>query len=116
MGAILLLSDAVLFLGHGTVVAALLMLAWYKPAAPRPGSWWKVFGALNVYAVVMGLFDIIFKTNYAYLCQKPAGASLLDFLGPWPVYIIACEAVALAIFWLLWLPFRSGEVKDGSLV
>jgi uncharacterized membrane protein YwaF len=27
-------------------------------------------------------------------------------MGPWPVYILAADAIAFVMFWLLWLPFR----------
>jgi hypothetical integral membrane protein (TIGR02206 family) len=94
------------FLAHGMVVACLLTVLWSNQAKPRPGSLWRVLGALNVYAAVIGLFNAVFKTNYMYLCSKPAGASIIDFLGPWPLYLVWCEAVALFIFWLLWLPAR----------
>ncbi len=94
------------FVAHGLVVACTLMLLWSRQAWPRPGSPWKVFAALNVYAVAIGIFNLIFKTNYMYLCSKPASASLMNVLGPWPWYLLPCEAVALAIFWLLWLPVR----------
>ena len=95
------------FLAHGMVVVCLLMLLWSKQTKPRPGSPWKVFAALNTYAGAIAVFNAIFHTNYMYLCSKPAGASIIDFLGPWPVYVFGCEAIALAIFWLLWLPIRS---------
>jgi len=95
------------FVAHGFVVACLLMIVWSGQAKPRRRSLWKVFALLNAYAALIGIFNAIFKTNYMYLCQKPAGASLLNFLGPWPVYLVPCEGVALLIFWLLWLPVRS---------
>ena len=31
--------------------------------------------------------------------------SLLDFFGPWPWYILALEAAALASFFLYYVPF-----------
>jgi hypothetical integral membrane protein (TIGR02206 family) len=99
------------FVAHGLVVACLLMLIWSKQARPRPGSPWRVIAMLNAYAAVIAIFDAVFKTNYMYLCEKPAGASIMDFLGPWPFYLLWCEAVALFIFWLLWLP-----VRDSSLI
>ncbi|HYM06427.1 MAG TPA: TIGR02206 family membrane protein [Terriglobales bacterium] len=96
------------FLAHGVVVAAILMLVWSKIAEPKPGCLRRALVLLNVYAVVIGIFNAIFGTNYMYLCSKPAGTSLLDYLGPWLLYIVGGEVVALVIFWLLWLPFRIG--------
>jgi hypothetical integral membrane protein (TIGR02206 family) len=96
------------FLAHGVVVAALLMLVWSKLAAPKPGCLRRTLLLVNAYAVLIGIFNFVFGTNYMYLCSKPGGASLLNYLGPWPLYIAGGEAVALVIFWLLWLPFRRG--------
>jgi hypothetical integral membrane protein (TIGR02206 family) len=97
------------FLAHGMGIATILALLWSGLATPRQGSVWRVFGALNAYAAVIGIFDAVFQTNYMYLARKPEGASVLDFLGPWPVYIIGGEAVALILFGLLWLPWRGGR-------
>jgi hypothetical integral membrane protein (TIGR02206 family) len=66
---------------------------------------------LNVFAVAIGGFDIIFKTNYMYLRAKPPNASLLDVLGAWPWYIVSAEMVALAILAMLYLPFRNQVEK-----
>ena len=96
------------FLSHGGVVAAVLALVLSGQLRPRPGSWWRVWLTVNGYAAVLLAFDLATGTNYMYLDEKPASGTLLDLLGPWPLYLLAGDAVAAALFWLLHRPFRRG--------
>jgi hypothetical integral membrane protein (TIGR02206 family) len=94
------------FWAHGGVLLAVVFLIVGQGFRPRAGSVWRMFIAVNVYAAVVGALDAAFGWNYGYLCEKPAHPSLMDYLGPWPWYILSLEAVALASFWLLDLPWR----------
>ncbi len=94
------------FLAHGFVVITVLMLPWSGLLRPRAGSLWRALIFLNLYAAAVGVFNFVFQTNYMYLCRRPVNASPLDWFGPWPVYLLAAEAVAVAVFWLLWWPWR----------
>jgi hypothetical integral membrane protein (TIGR02206 family) len=99
------LSTVQFFVAHGLVVAAILYLVWSRQLRPRKGSVARAMLGANLWAVLDGALDWLFKTNYMYLRIKPRHASLLDLLGPWPWYIVATEAVALGLFLLLYLPF-----------
>jgi uncharacterized membrane protein YwaF len=66
---------------------------------------------LNVYAAAIAAFDTVFRTNYFYLCRKPVNPSLLDYMGPWPLYILTGEAVAVLLFWLVALPFERAATR-----
>jgi len=72
--------------------------------------WWALL-YLNIYAGLVGILNVFFDANYMYLCRKPQGASLLDYLGPWPVYILSGEVVAIVLFTLLWLLVRKGSTR-----
>lgn len=101
-------AAAAFFVGHGMVVVAALFLVASGAHRPRPGSWWRVFLWTNAYAAGVAAFDAAFGANYMYLREKPASATLLDWLGPWPWYVLAAEPVALALLALLYLPFARG--------
>jgi len=105
-------STVQFFVDHGLIVAGALFLLWSGQARPRPGSVVRAMGWLNIFAVFVGIFDYLFKTDYMYLCAKPQAASLLDVLGPWPWYIAAAEVVALGAFLLLYLPYRKAAITQ----
>jgi hypothetical integral membrane protein (TIGR02206 family) len=98
-------STVQFFVAHGLVLVGALYLVWSGQARPRPGSIWKAMLGLNIFAAIVGTFDLLFKTNYMYLRAKPRNPSLLDFLGPWPWYLAASEGIALGLFLLMYLPF-----------
>lgn len=109
------LSTGQFFFAHGLVVAAVLYQAWAGLARPRTGSVRRAMLAVNAWAAVAGCFDWLFKTNYMYLRHKPEQGSLLNVLGPWPWYILGGEAVALALFLLLYLPYRHAGASTRRL-
>jgi len=94
------------FVAHGGIVVGIAVLVMGRVAPLRSGAVWRAFAMLIGYAVLVGAFNAITHANYMYLCRKPAGASLLDMLGPWPIYLVGGAAAGLALFWLLWLPAR----------
>jgi len=100
------------FVAHGLIVAGALYLVWSKLVRPRPGSVLRDLLGINVFAAFVGTFDVIFKTDYMYLRAKPQNASLLDYLGPWPWYLVAAELVALIVFGLLYVPFRKPVLNE----
>jgi hypothetical integral membrane protein (TIGR02206 family) len=94
------------FVAHGGTVAGIAILVFGRIAPLRAGAIWRAFGMLFGYSALIGALNAICGSNFMYLCRKPANASLLDALGPWPVYLATGAAAALLLFWLLWLPVR----------
>jgi hypothetical integral membrane protein (TIGR02206 family) len=99
------------FLVHGGIILAGAVLVFGKAGALGPAAIWRAFGLLVVYALAVGAFNAAFSTNYMYLCRKPRNPSLLDSLGPWPVYLWAGAVVGLVLFWALWLPVRAAAKR-----
>jgi hypothetical integral membrane protein (TIGR02206 family) len=93
------------FWGHGAILLAVVYVLAARRFEPRPWSALRMLVWVNIYALVVGSIDLASGWNYGYLCQKPARSSLLDYLGPWPWYIVALEGVALVSFTLLEIPW-----------
>jgi hypothetical integral membrane protein (TIGR02206 family) len=102
------------FVSHGLTVAGVLYMVWSGQTSPRPWSVARAMIGINVFAALVGPFDYLYKTNYFFLRSKPANPSLLDFLGPWPIYLVGTEGVALVLFLLLYLPVRHSPRKIKS--
>ena len=86
------------FVTHSGAVIAALFLVFGRGLAPRPGAGWRLFGLTAAFAALAGLVDLLTGGNYMYLREKPARASLLDVMGPWPWYILSAAALGLVMF------------------
>jgi hypothetical integral membrane protein (TIGR02206 family) len=72
---------------------------------PKLKSVFKSFFALQVYVVIMILLNYLLDANYFYLNEKPKAASLLDYFGEWPYYIMVGQLIVIPLFLLIYLPF-----------
>ena len=94
------------YLAHGGVVGAALLLVVGMGLHPRNWAVVRVAGLTIAYAAFVGAVDLVTGSNYMYLRARPPSATLLDALGPWPVYILSATAVGIVLFAVLDAPFR----------
>lgn len=99
------------FYTHIGIVITALYFTWVKGYRPTFKGIIKTMVALNVLLPIVLAINIFFQGNYMFLRAKPTNGSLLDFLGPYPWYILSLEGVTFFIFVVLWLIFRK---KEGS--
>jgi len=100
--------DFVVFFGlHGLVLAAALVLVFGLGLHPRPGAPRRAFLLTLGWTAFVAVMNVVLDTNFMFLRQKPPVTTLLDWLGPWPVYILSGAALGFALFHFLAFPFRA---------
>ncbi|MCW1913797.1 TIGR02206 family membrane protein [Luteolibacter sp. GHJ8] len=95
------------FVHHFAVVGAAfyfpIVLGW---RVERP--WWReplrALLLANAYLAVAMLVNLWLGTNFGFASRKPVNPSLLDHMGPWPVYLIWMQVLAAVLFSLVALP------------
>ncbi len=100
------------FLQHGVIVITAIVLPLGLGWRPRKGAVMRVYKWLLLYAISIFFIDVTIHANYAFVMEKPHGASLLDILGDWPWYILWTLLIALVLFFLLNLPFTKKKTPN----
>jgi len=99
------------WIAHNGLVLALVYAVVVFKMRPTIQSLWKSFMALNLFLILAVITNVILDANYFWICGKPVTPtgehvpSILDFMGPWPWYILTAEFVALIHFLLAYSPF-----------
>jgi hypothetical integral membrane protein (TIGR02206 family) len=93
------------FIVHSAIILAPLYMTWIERVQPTFRSIGIAMLFLNVLAVIVGVTDYWLGANYMFLLHKPRTASILDYLGNYPYYLLSEEVIALVTFGLLYLPF-----------
>ncbi|HEX2285956.1 MAG TPA: TIGR02206 family membrane protein [Mycobacterium sp.] len=91
---------------HLIVVWAAIYLTWGRGMRPRWRSYRMVVAVSVSWGVLTFTFNSIAGTNYGFLNRKPATASLLDVLGPWPWYVLAAGVLVFAVWAMMTWPWE----------
>ncbi|WP_334073468.1 MULTISPECIES: TIGR02206 family membrane protein [Paenibacillus] len=98
------------FIAHLAIILAPLYMTWVEGYRPTWRSIGKTMLFLNVLALAVGLLNAAIGANYMFLLHKPDTPSVLDWLGPHPLYLLAEEAIALFLFVVIYgLFFALGD-------
>jgi hypothetical integral membrane protein (TIGR02206 family) len=100
---------------HLLVVWAAIYLTWgYRM---QPG--WRSYRFAVITTLAWGAFTFIFNTiagsDYDFLNRKPLNTSMLDFLGPWPFYVLAEVAIVGAVWALMTWPWERKRRRQLSM-
>lgn len=103
------------FISHSMVILAVAYMIVAEGFRPHWRSIWKVFWVTNIYAGGVALINVVAKSNYLMLSAKPMVPTIVDYLGPWPAYILALEAIGLLSCVLYYIPFAIKDRQSKSV-
>ncbi|MDO6657119.1 TIGR02206 family membrane protein [Anaerobacillus sp. 1_MG-2023] len=93
------------FVAHGGIVLTSWLFIAVNKYIPSYRSIWTAFTTLNLYVAVLFAINLSIGSNYMFLINKPHSHTILDYLGPWPFYLLSLEGITIIAFHLLYLPF-----------
>ncbi|WP_448443412.1 YwaF family protein [Mycolicibacterium sp. XJ775] len=100
---------------HLLVVWAAIYLTWGRGMRPQWRDYRFAVVVTVVWAVGTMAFNAMAGTNYGFLNAKPTTASLLDLMGPWPVYVLVASALVASVWALMTWPWeRRGRSRRKS--
>ncbi|OBB98287.1 TIGR02206 family membrane protein [Mycolicibacterium peregrinum] len=91
---------------HLLVVWAAIYLTWGRGMRPQWRDYRFAVVVTVVWAVGTMAFNAMAGTNYGFLNAKPTTASLLDLMGPWPVYVLVASALVASVWALMTWPWE----------
>lgn len=99
---------------HLLVVWAAVYLTWGLGMRPDWGDFRLAVAVTAGWAAITVAFNKVADTNYGFTSHKPSTASLLDILGPWPVYIVVTATLVFVVWALMTWPWvRRARRHDG---
>ena len=92
------------FLFHSGIIIGVSYFVLGLKHYPKKGAILRVAIISQVYLIAALIVNYIINANYGFLMEKP-DFSMLNYLGPWPWYILGMEGAGLIFFLLLYTPF-----------
>jgi len=103
------------YIWHGIIVVAALYMTFVEGYRPTLRSLGKVIIGTNIFLVIVAIANPLLGSNYMFIANKPLSPTLLDYLGPWPWYILSMEIAGIALCSLLYVPFAVRNMRTAQV-
>lgn len=100
------------FTYHFYPVYAVFYFIYVHKYTPQKGALARACLITNCYMAFIAIVNLALGSNYLFICAKPTGSGILDFFGPWPVYIIVMELCGILAAFIVYLPFKLFTQKN----
>lgn len=100
------------FLVHGAIIIAVVYMAAVEGFRPHIKYLPWVILITDLYWLFCGLINPLVGGNYLYTQGKLPTPSLLDYLGPWPWYLVSMELIGVVVCLLIYLPYALMDDKN----
>lgn len=95
----------VFWLKHVSIIWGAAYLTLTLGHGPTWRGYWRTVGWTFVWLLVVLGLNAALGSNYGYVNRKPGSGSVLDVLGPWPVYLLVETGIVLLGWALITLPW-----------
>jgi hypothetical integral membrane protein (TIGR02206 family) len=103
--ALLNIGFLAFFVSHGATLLAVTYMLSAEGMRPTWGALWRTWLVTNLILPFIALVNWLTDGNYWFLAHPPTTPSLIDYLGPWPSYLLAIQALGVLLFVTALLPF-----------
>jgi hypothetical integral membrane protein (TIGR02206 family) len=102
------------FASHGLTFIASFYLTFGVGLRPTWSSY--RLGFLTTMPMFLGImaFNHFAGTNYMYVNGKLSTPSILDYLGPWPWYVVVEAVIVIVVGLLMTIPWVYGKADSGQ--
>jgi len=90
------------WLSHQLMIIGILYATFVYDIWPRKESIYVSFISLLLFLLITIPVNLLLDANYFWICGKPPVETILDFFGPWPMYIIVSAILALLHFYFFY--------------
>ncbi len=104
--------NIIFYSSHSLIIIGVLYMVFMFGYRPTFKSLIKA-SVLNV--LYMGLIapvNLLLDTNYLFLRYKPKGDTFIDFMGPWPWYLLSMAVAAVIFYSVLFAPYLVKDLMD----
>lgn len=86
---------------HFMVITAVFYMILIEKQRPSKFSLKRALIVTHIYGGFVFIINLIFDTNYMFIGRKTSAVTIIDFLGPWPYYILVLDAILITTFVVL---------------